>query len=73
MTMTVTKLRALDRLDGEKQREEGRAAYRRHFKLPSHATNPNIAGSFKAYCWNAGFQQDVRSIEQLQRAWELGR
>ena len=31
--------------------------------------NPHPDGSFFAYCWQAGYAQDVRSIEQLHTNW----
>jgi hypothetical protein len=38
-------------------------------KLAPEQANPHTAGSFYAYCWQAGQTQDDRSIEDLHRDW----
>lgn len=44
------------RLDGRRARVTGRP-------------NPFSRGSFDAYCWRAGYDQDVSSIDQLHARW----
>ena len=35
------------------------------------ARNPHRKGTISAYIWDAGYKQDVRSIEELQYDWML--
>ena len=45
-------------------RAQGLASFRGEGR-PNH----HDVGSFPAYCWQAGWNQDVRSIEELYRDW----
>lgn len=33
-------------------------------------SNPYQNGSFHAYCWQAGYNQDIRNIRELYNDWE---
>jgi hypothetical protein len=46
-------------------REQGLA----YFRVLAGGPNPHAKGSFANYCWQAGYNQDVRSIEELHRDW----
>lgn len=46
-------------------REDGRATW----MSDAAKKNPHTVGSFYGYCWQAGYAQDVRSIEELHRDW----
>lgn len=52
--------------DGEDAREAGRTAW---MKKSRGKQNPHNVGSFQDYCWEAGYDQDVRSIDELKRDW----
>jgi hypothetical protein len=47
---------------------EAREAGKRAF-LGTRTVNPPIVGSLGDYCWQAGYRQDVRSVEQLIIDW----
>lgn len=56
---------------GRRCRQEGRDTW---FSLRHGGNrNPYPAGSFESYCFEAGYGQDVRCIEELDRDWQKSR
>jgi hypothetical protein len=51
------------RREGEAARQTG------HLAIVAGTRNPYAVGSFPAFCWSAGYSQDVRSIDELLRDW----
>lgn len=47
-------------------RAQGRAAW---FSKDPGQKNPHESRTFYGYCWQAGWAQDVRSVEELHRDW----
>jgi len=59
---------------------EHNAKQRRHYQTirdegrkRKGVTNPHVEGTFAAFCWEMGYRQDVRSIDELSRDWNKQR
>ena len=59
---------------------EHNAKQRRHYQTIREegrkrkgVTNPHVEGTFAAFCWEMGYRQDVRSIDELSRDWNKQR
>jgi hypothetical protein len=59
-----------DELDGQTARAKGRQAWVKDASTKGdRSVNSYKAGSWLAYCFDAGYRQDVRSIDELWKDW----
>jgi hypothetical protein len=62
---------SLSEVAGVNARTKGKEAWfgvsQGHSRMVS---NPYSTGSFYAYCWNAGYNQDIRNVRELHSDWK---
>ena len=62
-------LERAEALEAYTARAEGRKGWMSRPK----GKNPHKVGTFLHYVWDAGYNQDVRSVDELHRDWLRGK
>jgi hypothetical protein len=62
----MTELTVQQEAEAIATRSYGREAW----NSKTRTSNPYPPGTFRAYCWDAGYRQDARNIRELHRDWQ---